>query len=229
MTLISKSQISPYIEIEALTDSDVKAANNALNKIASKPIGNSLLKEISKKGKEEKMLMIQVDKSGLTSAKHALSGIKYFQLVTAKDPRLSDTKMLLRSLSKRKSDGSKGEGASAIVRFNPNIAVGTDENGNPYPELNPESAFIGLSHELIHAYYMMNGDWLGGGDMMDYLNENSAVRHEEDRAVGLGKYANEMFTENKIRAEHGFPSRNSYVSIKSIQDLSDLGIDFKLK
>jgi hypothetical protein len=75
-------------------------------------------------------------------------------------------------------------------------AVMWDPNSTSTPQ-GERPAFIGLAHELIHAYHFANGV-----AKQDY-------DAEEDFAIGLIPYATNNITENKIRAENNLPPRAS--------------------
>jgi len=210
MSIFSISKFSSNIIIEGVCENDIKEVNHALNKISSKPVGNYLLSEIAKKTGEDKNVLIRVDRGAYNSAKHSMSEMQYFKLRKKHDPRVF-RKVDVSLFSHPDSNGKKSDGSSAFIKFNPDLSTYVDENGFPYSVKDPDYAYIGLSHELIHAFYMLNGDWRGGERMQDYFQSSSDVRHEEDRAVGLGKFVNEPFTENKIRNEHALELRRSYI------------------
>lgn len=82
-----------------------------------------------------------------------------------------------------------GAGTRAYCVWNPNI-FNTPNGERP--------AFIGLAHELVHCYHMVNGTMKHGYD------------NEEQFTVGIGSYEGEEITENAIRAEHNVPTRTQY-------------------
>ncbi|PIF22273.1 MULTISPECIES: M91 family zinc metallopeptidase [Pantoea] len=224
--LTSRSSFAANIVIDASSAEDIKEVDFKLKQIASKSVGHGLLKDIAAMSSQEKFVVITVNRNKPTSVHHTLSGPKYFKLVTGKDPRVKN-KLNVGVFSKPSPDGTHGEGSSANISFNPDVSIYVDEHGNPYAAKTGEESFIGLAHELIHTLYMMNGMWLGGQRVDTYLTEDKGVREEEDRAVGLGEYQNEKYTENKIRQEHNLPLRSSYVSIMSSQEAEKLGIVIK--
>lgn len=78
------------------------------------------------------------------------------------------------------------------------------------------AAFIALAHELIHAYHALSGNaeteqiqvtGQRGGNPMTYM-----MAREEARCVGIGPYRETRISENRIRAEHGFPERTRYAT-----------------
>ncbi|WP_225847516.1 M91 family zinc metallopeptidase [Streptomyces sp. HPF1205] len=82
-----------------------------------------------------------------------------------------------------------GKGTLSLVRYNPNAWETPDGLRPP---------FIGLVHELIHAYRNLQG-----------LSHRTAAV-DEAQVVGFGEHADLEFTENRIRAEHGLPPRRTY-------------------
>jgi len=63
-----------------------------------------------------------------------------------------------------------------------------------------------LAHELLHALHAM---WSQVSPRR-FENPDLAPTHEEARTVGLGPYADEWLTENRIRLELGLPPRTKY-------------------
>jgi len=97
-----------------------------------------------------------------------------------------------------------GKGTSAAVSFNPLI------NYDPATftlMLVENPAFVALAHELVHALHTLSGDVIKHEDP---AKENLI---EEARTVGAGKYAGTRFSENAIRAEHGYAVRTFYVQV----------------
>ena len=68
-------------------------------------------------------------------------------------------------------------------------------------------SWVGLAHELIHAYYNLKGKGLGSGKLQ---NVNGLVEKEELATVGIGPGPQRSITENKIRDEHGLLPRTTY-------------------
>jgi hypothetical protein len=79
-----------------------------------------------------------------------------------------------------------GKGSGSKVKY----ALGT---ANPLNEQRPPA--IGLAHELVHAYFNMQGVQPG------FELENSTTVLFEYRCVGLGPWATEAISENAIRAQ----------------------------
>jgi Ca2+-binding RTX toxin-like protein len=102
----------------------------------------------------------------------------------------------------------KGEGASAVVSFNPNRSLEITPEGEMYPITSPLKAHLLLAHELVHANRLMKGTSAGasGSDS----DPGSGRWQEESRAVGLGKWKNKTPSENSIRKELGEPTRPGY-------------------
>lgn len=88
-----------------------------------------------------------------------------------------------------------GEGASVKVFYDPNLAVG-------------RPAEVGLYHELVHAYYSVQGRQLG---VEDSSSEFAGGRHFELMSVGLPPFDARPFSENAYRRQlGGVPDRAAY-------------------
>ncbi len=62
-------------------------------------------------------------------------------------------------------------------------------------------SFIGLAHELVHAYHYIYGAC--GRSPTGLASGNSGMAEEEMRTVGTGAYEGEVPSENWIRREWG--------------------------
>ncbi|MCC7267369.1 MAG: hypothetical protein IT546_08515 [Caulobacteraceae bacterium] len=81
-------------------------------------------------------------------------------------------------------------GTASKILWNPNV-IATPDGARP--------AFVGLAHELIHAFRNARGE------------ANSDTQTEEFLTVGItNTYA---INENMIRSEHGVPDRTSYIGV----------------
>lgn len=88
-------------------------------------------------------------------------------------------------------------GANAIVKYNP------DDKGQE-----ARDSFIGLTHELIHAYHFVYGICARtptGGTI-----GNQGLAEEEMRTIGTRGYQHEIPSENWIRSEWSLPDRTTY-------------------
>jgi hypothetical protein len=88
-----------------------------------------------------------------------------------------------------------GQGADCRITYDPNYILG----GRP--------AYVGLFHELVHAYYFSKGKNLG---LCDSSNVAAGGRHFELMAVGMAPFDQRRFSENKMRALCGVPLRTVY-------------------
>lgn len=93
-------------------------------------------------------------------------------------------------------NAKNGQGSASAVYWNPNIWYVPGRGSRP--------AFIGLAHELVHAWHNAHGTKRGNYD------------EEEMFTVGLGQYmvpdpvVGNNITENAIRLEHNVPIRHEY-------------------
>jgi hypothetical protein len=90
-------------------------------------------------------------------------------------------------------NAKNGTGSGSGVHWNPNIWTVPGQGMRP--------PYIGLAHELVHAWHNARGTKKGDYD------------EEEQFTVGLGQYAiadANMITENRIRLEHNVGLRHQY-------------------
>ena len=88
------------------------------------------------------------------------------------------------------SDACNGTGSASKVLWNPNV-IATPDGTRP--------SFIGLAHELIHAFRNARGDANGDTQTEEYLT------------VGITNTY--TINENMIRSEHKVPDRTTYVGV----------------
>lgn len=210
---IQNSVIAPHILIKAHDQDDYNKAESALTKLASRPNGRSLIAEIGKLSTNGRAMMISVvdaytnttARPKLTTQQAAANGVP--------DSEFSLENNAIASKLAFKSGMQKGTGTSTNVDFNHKQYVAVDEAGMPFLDSNKKLSFVSLAHEMVHGYRIMKGTYTGG--VGDRYTAGTPAANEEERAVGLGKYKNEAFTENSIRTEHGLPLRNQYAADRS--------------
>lgn len=163
--------------------------NVALNEIGAYPIGKALLKSLAAR-------CLFTDEAIKVVIKYGTGGL-------SENPETSvdtiATKVVQNPAKPMKLRYMAGKGSTCVVTFNP-LRTKVDNKYRP--------PFIGLAHELIHAYHDVHGAGYRG--YRGTLGQDSGKAEEEMRTVGLQSYADEDFTENKIRKEHGLPARPSY-------------------
>lgn len=94
---------------------------------------------------------------------------------------------------------TEGKGSVTAIKYNPNM-IDTPDGKRP--------SWVGLAHELIHAYYNLKGKGKRGGEVI--RNVNGDVEAEEMATVGLGPGPHRSITENLIRGQAGLPLRTTY-------------------
>jgi hypothetical protein len=155
-------------------------ASDALNKIRSEKVGKGLLKTIAAKclfsGKSVFIAYHVASLAGISGMPTEAYGY------VAQD-------------AEKKVYFVPGLGQSASVTWDP------EDPGPPYAQ---RPSFVGLAHELIHAFIIVHGMQVADTNTADGLAIN------ECQVVGLGRFAGEPFTENAIRAEHGIELRTKY-------------------
>jgi hypothetical protein len=93
-----------------------------------------------------------------------------------------------------------GAGTHATVRWSSASTQFTDTTG----AVRVRPPYIGLAHELVHAYHDIMGDQTGH----DIGTPTRALY--EYLCIGLGDWAGAAFTENSIRASAGMGARTCY-------------------
>lgn len=194
MPIIDSAYRGIAIEIP---DSSVSAAFpilvvEALRTIYSKPNGKRLLDEFANHSRHAKAYLgnqaVLIQRAYSWVDGHRTNGI----------------------FSDSKADGSKGLNwlaGSKCIRVDENAACGSGGSGskllwNPNVVATPDGSrpsFIGLAHELVHAFRNARGD----------ADKNTQT--EEYLTVGI----TDTYTvnENMIRAEHGIQPRATYVGV----------------
>ena len=207
----TNSQICPYITINYESTSDFDAAETALRKIKSKPVGDNLLKSILYVSDREKRLTIISSKNVNHATSGYLNSDQIRRFGVPPDSKHELYRMTINHLGSVNYQGKPSEGISSVVLFNPNKMIGLDDLGHPIEMNIPDYNFISLAHEIIHALHAMNGTGLPRDSKPSHVYyKDTGIRKEEERAIGLGVYEREALTENKIRAEHGLRIRKSF-------------------
>jgi hypothetical protein len=164
------------IDDQGLASTFLLTCKEALGIIASKPLGLRLLQEISAR----------------TPVFNPWAGkIKIYRATLPIDQGGS------KAAPVSEANAKNGTGSSSGVAWNSNVFAIPDQGQRP--------PFIGLAHELIHAWH--NGYGIKKADYDD----------EENFTVGLKQYmmpdaaaVPATITENMIRLEHGVPIRHRY-------------------
>jgi len=186
-----------------------KVANDLANLI-SKPRGKSLLDMISKAcvAKGHQVVIQYYTKGSSNCAPVNVAITNDFRRNLSEPGRVNLQELMGNPdlVAKGKTHGANGPefipntGANAIVRYDPDDPGFGDEKGRP--------SFIGLAHELVHAYHFVNGICARqptGGTAGD-----QGGAEEEMRAVGARAYLKDPPSENWIRDEWGQGERKSY-------------------
>ncbi|PIF22270.1 M91 family zinc metallopeptidase [Candidatus Pantoea floridensis] len=205
---LTTSHIAKNIVVEYENKEQWHVVESALQKINSGPIGHELLvelRDISVRGKNIKITPNEIDT--FIAPRLTMSQIKRFNVPY--DEFDSYHSEIAESLARRDGLVSKGPGTSATVYWNPALSAGIKDDGHPFPILDPSISYVSLSHELIHAYHIVDGVYHGGikDNNFDPASQNAI---EEFKTVGLREYSSERFSENLIRLEHGLPFRQFY-------------------
>jgi hypothetical protein len=182
----------PDIKIDDTTPSFVGTVTAALDTIRGQPTGDRLLQEICAHapafaawgpGKIKIVLpMKNVEVKSFFTGK-----------TTTVKKKFKASEGGSRAVALNEVHAKGGGGCGSAVFWNPLVKA--------IPGIGERPPFIGLAHELIHAWHNALGTMKNGYD------------DEESFTVGLGAYMNpgaNGITENMIRLEHGVPIRHRY-------------------
>ena len=100
-----------------------------------------------------------------------------------------------------------GDGVSAIVGWCQNQCSYTPRTGPNAGKMHLVPPAVTLGHELIHAFHSLKGVLKSGRSIEIY---GKLTSEEEAATVGLDKYRDEPYTENKLRKDTRLPERLSY-------------------
>lgn len=117
-------------------------------------------------------------------------------------PDLAAIKNALQVVIQRLIPNSAGPGAHSVVYWNPVKTMSRLTTRT----MTHRAAFIGLAHELTHAYHNSRGTQLSWSEDGDHP---STVLYEY-MCVGLGPWEDATVSENAIREEHFIASRQAY-------------------
>jgi len=201
------SCLGPAITIETEKSEFFTKTDEHIKTIYSKPAGRELLDEILKLSKNGKGVQIYVVDYLKPVSTPILTKNQMEKYKITEGPMHPDHNAMALKLC-TKTGILKSEGTSCLIDFNINIYAKIDQHGRPVLEKNANLSYISLAHELVHAYRILKGTFTG--TMGDPHDITSKAAEEEDRAVGINAYANERFSENAIRKEHGLPQRLQY-------------------
>jgi hypothetical protein len=204
-----QSTVAPHVSIEAHNPAGVQKAETALQRIASRPNGSNLLAEIARYSTHGRSLRINVTSAEISSAARAALTTRQALARGIPDSDLNKENNRTASSLARKTGWRKAEGSSAVVDWNPSEYPDIDAHGRPRLVNDEDHAFVSLAHELVHGYRMMKGTYTGG-DGSDRYQSGTPAAIEEERAVGIGRYAGKPLSENGIRREHDLPLRAQY-------------------
>ena len=110
-----------------------------------------------------------------------------------------------------------GKGCSAYIYFDPfhSTSYLTENANNGKTDWTASPRQITLSHELIHALYIMNGTSIKFNTKDSYIYQDTKnikwkITQEKEETDTVGLTGNRKYTENKIRKEQGFRKRVKY-------------------
>ncbi|WP_166718790.1 M91 family zinc metallopeptidase [Candidatus Pantoea communis] len=205
----SNSINAPFITINYENNRDLDETEKALKKIASTHSGKNLLLSLKYVATEEKNLIIVANNQYPTGTAGYLSKSQIRKYYVNPDVNSKEHQTAMRLLSTVDRDGKHSEGTPSIITFNPNESSYIDNEGFPVKVYSTAYNPASLTHELIHAFHQMNGTSLTTHPDKVWFN-GTGQRREEERAVGIGEFEREAFSENTVRRELKMPVRKSY-------------------
>ncbi|RLM19064.1 type III effector HopH1 [Brenneria alni] len=198
-------------EVPAIAETYKSEAEDALDIINSGPSGRALLDKIAKlsSSKDRKVTLKELE---INSKPYSLPVLTSWQLDKYNPSSFRENTEIAKGLAVQ-GVFTKGEGASAIIGWAPDIAsVRLNQNGSPTGVgTGRDDKITSLAHELVHVRHILSGSsmaWQG-----DRYDPSSRAGKEESRAVGIGNYRYSKTgkpSENSIRAEHNLPLRSKY-------------------
>lgn len=247
-TLTASSSAAPHILVEGSPEFHEKV-NNALSKLSGTRTGRQLINGFKKPLANGNMLTIKETSTDVSTSQARLNARQRTQQNNQNLSEDQDTERATGLAQKgpatwsvtssgiRRNSG-KGEGANAVVEWNPNKKLNLDakgrpsgvinENGNTRINLdgkgdlsavvddpNQDESHLTLAHEMIHARRTVKGTYTGGtGVQGDQYDSSKPAGKEELRAVGIGSLGNRLrVSENSIRKALGFQKRTRYKQI----------------
>ena len=200
------SQVEPHFAIFSDSENARIAAENALAKIKSGRNGANLINSIVNVQTPEKYVQIRATYDE-RETNGTLARLTQSQMNNYTKDLKPDTLPYNREAFK---NATNGEGVRPVVWYNPNHTVHVNSQGEPKLVYNdPSQSFVGLAHELVHAYHMIKGDQYGSDPRTSAHDDDEHFR-DEVRAVGFSIYSNNPLSENAIRADHNIPLRQGY-------------------
>lgn len=209
MKVSSSGHVAIDVMHEDGEDEFGRLVGRTLEEIGSRPSGGRLLEDLAAVSRRSgKRVLIQKSDS-YSRTLPVLDPIQDEKL----KPKTISENVALASQFARKYGGVRGEGANAVVMWNPLDKVDVDENGVATFRPGTGGEPFALGHELIHAKRFMKGNAeIPEGDRQD---PSSPRGREEARAIGLGEFSDRATSENALREEHGLRLRTSHASFEN--------------
>ncbi len=191
---------------------------DALARIASKPIGRKLLEDIGKQCTGTKEIVIEygrlstaaplavIDNASRKKVQPKIGEDRYNLSEMMRNPDLIGTVVDRGGAHK---DFVPAAGTGAVITFN------HEDTG-----LDNRPKFIALAHELVHALHYVSGSCYRAADGGLQDSGNTGLMEEEMRTVGCEKYLHETPSENAIRGEHGVALRRTYNDVISFANVA---------
>lgn len=204
----TQSQVIERIQLKSYKEELIGKAELALVKLFSKPNGRSLLEKINNLSNEDRFVTIEITTKSGSKATPFLTASQLERFRIKEYDTATNSKVAM-AISRHRVH-EQGEGVGAVVLWNADDAMGIRDGGVPVLIKDEQQSFVSLGHELVHASRYLEGHHYNDGS---YPMPGTGSYIEEERATGIGHFANERLSENGIRAEHGMKVRKSYFEI----------------
>jgi hypothetical protein len=204
----TQSQVIERIQLKSYKEELIGKAELALVKLFSKPNGRTLLEKINNLSNEDRFVTIEITTKSGSKATPFLTASQLERFRIKEYDTATNSKVAM-AISRHRVH-EQGEGVGAVVLWNADDAMGIRDGGVPVLIKDEEQSFVSLGHELVHASRYLEGHHYNDGA---YPMPGTGSYIEEERATGIGHFANERLSENGIRVEHGMKERKSYFEI----------------
>ncbi|NIG12917.1 hypothetical protein F3J37_01645 [Pantoea sp. Al-1710] len=203
------STIVPEITISTENAAGFMNTDHALAQIGNTQSGATLLSEIVKYTKDTKKVKIYIQHTEDSHTIPVLSNKQAEKTNLSKSYHNEESLDAARKFALKKKL-TKGEGASALVYWNPAEAHISFSQGYTQYSVNEGGVNrFQLANELVHAMRILKGTYTD-----DKTIEGST--NEEMRGLGVFQYENEPISENKIREQSGFYLRAYYPVVTNV-------------
>jgi hypothetical protein len=181
--------------------------SEALDQLYAKPNGKALIKAICDcTPADYRGYKVLIDRVDITYKMVVHDGEPRGYKMTPSGGR-SFAKPAEQRLGVASDAAADGKGASAIVGWCQNQISYTAKTGKNAGTTHYVPPPVTLGHELIHGLHSLQGIRKSGRSI---TIDGKQTSEEEAQTVGIGPYAKDLLTENRLRSDFKLPERLSY-------------------